>query len=161
MAELIYRLAVIPIDVPPLRDRPADILPLIKHFAARTATALGRPPVLPMPAQEERILSHTWPGNIRELANLVERAGVRGVDAYDDLPPARSRPGVDGAIPSFSPGFDLSAWLEETERALLVRAIEEARGDRARMCMMLGLERNTLRYKLKKYGLLGLVESGG
>lgn len=155
-AELYFRLAVLPIQVPPLRERPEDVLPLLRHFAIQRAGS--RPPVLPLASQEARLLEYPWPGNVRELANLVERALVRGPVAYDEIPRPPARPGPQIPLPVLEPGFDLAAWLDETERALLVRAIEATGGDRGRMSEILGVERNALRYKLKKYDLLGPVE---
>jgi len=153
--ELFFRLAVISLDAPPLRDRPGDVLPLVGHFAARMASASQLPPVLPSAEQEARLVGYSWPGNIRELANVVERAAVFGAKTYGDLPLSRGRSNAPEKLPGIAPGFDLSAWLDETERTMIVRAIDQVGGDRNRLAVVLGLERNTLRYKLKKYGLLG------
>lgn len=150
--ELYFRLAVLVARVPPLRERPQDIDELVRHFLAHNAAAFGKDPPGPTAEQLARLRIHGWPGNVREVANLAERAVVMGGEAFDtDIKPA-SRAEV--ALPELAPGFNLPEHLEEIERTMLVRAIEQTGGDRPAMCRLLGLERNTLRYKLNKYDLL-------
>ncbi|MBW2253152.1 MAG: sigma-54-dependent Fis family transcriptional regulator [Deltaproteobacteria bacterium] len=148
--ELYYALAVVVVTVPPLRHRRADIVPLVqmslRHFSERYSRT--RPELTP--TQIKRLEAHTWPGNIRELRNLAERAVVMGVGAFEleviDAPPA--------GLPKLEPGFNLSNYLESVERQILVEALRKAEGDRNKAGKLLGVERNTLRYKLNKYGLL-------
>lgn len=150
-AELYFRLAVLPLRIPPLRDRPDDILPLLRHFLTAHARALGRPaPALPAPALAS-LAAHAWPGNLRELSNLAERAVVLGPGVLE-LPPRAAT--ETPPPPAWGPGFNLSAHMEQVERRVLLDAIQATGGDRAAMGRILGLERNTLRYKLNKYGLL-------
>lgn len=152
LAELYFRLAVLVVQVPPLRDRLDDIPSLLDHFLAQTARALSRPvPVVDAPTRR-RLARHGWPGNVRELANLAERAVVLGPTSLHIQPQAPS--GGAATAADLGDGFSLSSHLERVERELLERAIDETGGDRPSMSRLLGLERNTLRYKLNKYGLL-------
>lgn len=151
LPELYFRLAVLLVRVAPLRERAADIGPLLHHFLAQHSRQFGKEPPRPSPAQVARLESHGWPGNVRELANLAERAVVLGPAAFD-LTPRRAA----GATPqSLAEGFSLAQHMETVERTMLERAIEQTGGDRTAIAKLLGLERNTLRYKLNKYGLLG------
>lgn len=147
--ELYFRLAVLVLGLPPLRARPDDIEPLLEHLLRGSARVVGRPAPAVPPALLTRLRRHGWPGNVRELGNLAERACVMGASALDIQP----APGP-AADPSLQDGFNLSLHLEQVERALLERAIEQTGGDRPAISRLLGLERNTLRYKLNKYGLL-------
>jgi DNA-binding NtrC family response regulator len=150
--ELYFRLAVLTIKVPPLRERPKDIEILLQHFLQEFAGTFGRPPPAPTPDQIERLRAHAWPGNVRELVNLAERAVVVGPEAYGIQ--VKTVPTGTSSIPKLTEGFNLPKHLEDIERMLLVRAIEQTGGDRPEMGRLLGLERNTLRYKLNKYSLL-------
>ncbi len=149
--ELYFRLAVLVVRVAPLRERLADIAPLLEHFVAGHSRAFGKEGPRPTPEQLANLQRHGWTGNVRELANLAERAVVMGPGAYDQRPVARREEPVAGRL---EPGFNLSEHLEAVERTLLSRAIDETGGDRTAMSRLLGLERNTLRYKLNKYDLL-------
>jgi DNA-binding NtrC family response regulator len=150
--ELYFRLAVLVLRVLPLRERPADLAALLSHFLNVTAGAFGKPAPRPSKEQVARLASHGWPGNVREVANLAERAVVLGAEAFDME--IKAPVGPPGALPPLAEGFNLTEHLEEIERVLLVRAIEQTGGDRPAMSRLLGLERNTLRYKLNKYDLL-------
>ncbi|MCB9671674.1 MAG: sigma-54-dependent Fis family transcriptional regulator [Alphaproteobacteria bacterium] len=154
--DLYFRLAVVPLELPPLRARGSDVLLLMGRALSDAARQVGRqrPPVL-TPEVCQRLERHRWPGNVRELHNLASRLAVlvRG-DAVtlDDLPGeiggSRS---ADLAVPAGA--FDLTAWLEGLELQALERALEAHDGVKARAAASLGLERNAFRYKLKKYGL--------
>ncbi len=150
--ELYFRLAVLVVRLPPLRERPADLEPLLRHFLQIHAQGSGRTPVMPTPDQLATLATHGWPGNVREVANLAERAVVLGGSAYDMT--IKPYTGTTGDLPQLAEGFNLPDHIEQIERALLVRAIEQTGGDRPAMSRLLGLERNTLRYKLNKYNLL-------
>ncbi len=150
--ELYFRLAVLVLRLTPLRERPSDIAELLRYFLAANAETFGSPAPQPTAAQLARLEAHAWPGNVREVANLAERAVVLGADAFDmDIKPAT---GAEAPLPQLAEGFNLPDHLEEIERTLLIRAIEQTEGDRPAMSRLLGLERNTLRYKLNKYDLL-------
>jgi len=152
---LYYRLAVLVVDIPPLRRRREDIPALLERLLLDRARALGRPPVTPTAPQLERLAGLSWPGNLRELVAVAERALVFGPGAFDA--PGRSTPGAAGPPARLGEGFSLAQHLEAIERGLLLQAIAQAAGDRAAVARLLGLERNTLRYKLNKYGLIDRV----
>jgi len=151
-AELYYSLAVVVIQVPPLRQRAEDVLPLFQKALAAYADRyhLNTPTVSEEHAHQLR--QHSWPGNVRELLNLAERTVVMGADhsvVHEDPTPSS-----DPGLPELEPGFSLSKWLETMERRVLVEALRKCNGDRSAAGRLLGVERNTLRYKLNKYGLL-------
>jgi DNA-binding NtrC family response regulator len=148
---LYFRLAVLVLRVPPLRERRDDVEPLLSAMLAAAASRLGKPAPVPTATQLSALRRHRWPGNLRELSALAERAVVFGPSALDmDVPASEPSTG----LPQPAEGFVLSAYLEDVERALLTQASQQADGDRATMSRLLGVERNTLRYKLNKYGLL-------
>lgn len=148
--ELYYQLAVVVIGVPPLRRRSEDIGPLFRQGLAAYAERYDRP-IPELPSDATQLLErHFWPGNIRELLNLAERTVVMGREGFNLDVIEDTGPG----LPKLEPGFSLSAYLEAVERRLLVEALRRAGGDRATAGRLLGVERNTLRYKLNKYGLL-------
>lgn len=148
--ELYYRLAVVWISVPPLRRRPEDILPIFDATLQRFCARYGRPVPSLSPALRDDLLRHAWPGNIRELVNLAERAAVLGEEGAVFEVQAESPLGM----PKIDVGFNLNDYLESVERTLLAEALRKANGDRSMVGKLLGVERNTLRYKLNKYGLL-------
>ncbi|MEO7476050.1 MAG: sigma-54 dependent transcriptional regulator [Gemmatimonadales bacterium] len=163
-ADLYYRLNVVRIHAPPLRDRVEDIPRLVQHFVRRSAEQLGLPvPALPLDTMA-MLQSHGWAGNVRELANAVERAMILSRDhelrpsAFDLEHPAASAVPVSPAPPTILSGqaTDEGAELEEApfdlstlaERAIL-RALEATQGNRVRASKLLGISERTLRNKLK------------
>ncbi len=148
--ELYYQLAVVVIQVPPLRRRTEDILPLFRKGLVDYAERYGREVPKLEPDLLELLRQHYWPGNVRELLNLAERTVVLGPEGFNLEVIEDSGPG----LPKLEPGFSLSQYLETMERRILVDALQRAGGDRAQAGRLLGVERNTLRYKLNKYGLL-------
>jgi DNA-binding NtrC family response regulator len=148
--ELYYALAVIVVPVPPLRARPDDILAILDQALESCSQRYGRPKPAVDPVLARQLVRHAWPGNVRELLNLAERAVVMGVDA---LHIDTSEPQSEG-LPDMEDGFSLASYLETVERRILVEALRKSGGDRNRAGRLLGVERNTLRYKLNKYGLL-------
>ncbi len=151
-AQLYYRLAVLVVAVPPLRERPDDLPVLLDAWLTVRAATLEREKPVPSPSQIKALRLHSWPGNVRELAAVAERAVVFGPEAFHVQ--IRSVGSLTDGIPDLVEGFSLQQHLEEIERTLLIRAIDQTGGDRTQMSKLLGVERNTLRYKLKKYGLL-------
>jgi DNA-binding NtrC family response regulator len=151
-SDLFYRLNVFPIVVPPLRERRNDIPRLVQHFAARNARKLGRMLEGISPAFMDRATAYDWPGNIRELENVVERALImsRGpmLDGADLLSPASAQ------APAAPEPVDAS--LEEMERAHIRRVLEATRwvieGDRG-AARILGLNPSTLRGRMRKLGI--------
>ncbi len=150
--DLYYALAVIVIPVPPLRERLDDVQPLFQASLEDYARRYARP-VPPIEASHwKQLRSHLWPGNVRELRNLAERTVVMGTEFFDDAVPAGAP--QEHVATRFGPGFSLNDYLEEVERQVLIDALALALGDRNEAGRILGVERNTLRYKLNKYGLL-------
>jgi DNA-binding NtrC family response regulator len=150
-AELYYTLAVLVIEVPPLSERAEDILPLFDQALDRFADRYGRTRPDPSPQTRDAVQRHAWPGNVRELLNLAERMVVMSTDSADFMM-VENR--ADG-LPNLEQGFNLAQHLEGVERRILVQALAQCDGDRAAAGRLLGVERNTLRYKLNKHGLLG------
>jgi two-component system NtrC family response regulator len=154
--ELMYRLDVLPIRLPALRERLADIIPLAEHFL-RLAASPERPKALSASAAQ-RLLRHAWPGNVRELRLVIERsqALVRAavIDSDDlELPdapaPIESAPG----LPADWLATELPAATERLERALIGHALAGAGGNRAEAARRLGIHRQLLYRKLAQYGL--------
>lgn len=148
--ELYFSLAVVVVRVPPLRKRVEDILPLLHQAIEHFSTEFRREPPQILPHQTENLRNHSWPGNVRELINLGERSVVMGNNAFNF---ERTEPKERNA-PELELGFNLAEYLEEIESEILKEALRKADGDRTEAGRLLGVERNTLRYKLKKYGLL-------
>ena len=144
-ADLYYRLRVIPLHVPPLRERPQDVAPLARHFAESLA---GGVPVTLDPAAVRALESHRWPGNVRELRNAIQYAvatrggGARNIGLYD-LPPEFH---ALGRAPEAEPGAD-------DERARLEHALVQARYNRSRAARLLGVSRSTLWRKMGRLGM--------
>jgi two-component system NtrC family response regulator len=147
--DLFYRLHVVPIHLPALRERLADIVPLAEHFLGRAA---GKRLSADAAA---RLLTHSWPGNVRELKNAMERAAVlaRGdvVGAGDLDFIADSRP-LGGERLEW-PEEDLPSAIERLERILIRRALVRSAGNRAQAARALGIHRQFLYAKIKRYGL--------
>jgi DNA-binding NtrC family response regulator len=146
--DLYYRLAVLEIHVPPLRDRELDTLLLARAFCAATAAHLDKRIVGFTPAFERALLRHTWPGNVRELANAIEYAvAFARFDhtSVEDLPPS-VRPAT-AAEP-----LEEARW-ETTERRHIVRVLTAMAGNRSRAAEQLGIDRKTLLRKMNRYGI--------
>jgi len=152
-ADLYYRLNVFPILVPALRERRDDIPGLVRHFAAKAARKLGRTLDGISPAFVERAGAHDWPGNIRELENLVERAIIMSNGGVLDAVELFSPASPSEKAPSVAAG---DATLEEMERAHIRRVLESTRwaieGERG-AARILGLNPSTLRGRLRKLGI--------
>jgi DNA-binding NtrC family response regulator len=146
--DLYYRLRVIEIHVPPLRERRDDILPLARSLLIAAAERTGCKATGFTPAAAQQLLRHDWPGNVRELENAMERATVlatRGRIDVDDLPPE-----LGLALPAaLAPGAPLS--LAEVEREYITAALRAAGGHRAKAAAALGIGAATLYRRLKAY----------
>src|SRR6266404_5267636 len=149
--DLFYRLNVIPVTLPPLRERREDIPLLAEHFLTRFAKRQGR--VLRLsPASMERLLRYPWPGNVRELENAMERGAILAqADTIepDDLPPHVTAALTLGPAPS----LDSPQTLAETERILIMQTLERSGWNHSRTAESLGIGRTTLWRKLKEYGI--------
>jgi two-component system response regulator FlrC len=160
--DLYHRLAVFPIRLPPLRERPEDLLPLARALLARAAVELKRPALTLSPGAERRLLGYRWPGNVRELANALERAAILSEGGtvseehlwLDDEPAARGKGAPGGAAGGADvPGAAPLKTLAELEREAVVRTLEAVGGNRRRAAEVLGIGERTLYDKLKRYGL--------
>jgi two-component system response regulator AtoC len=158
--DLFYRLHVVGLHLPPLRDRATDVPRLVEHFVRKYNTRLRRdPPVTEVtPEAMAALLAHAWPGNVRELENTIERALVLAdgpVLGLEGLP-ERVRGGAPArAAPATGSGDDLS--IKKATRAieeqLIRRALEKTGGNRTRAAQLLEISHRALLYKIKDYGL--------
>jgi transcriptional regulator with PAS, ATPase and Fis domain len=155
--DLYYRLAVVDVLLPPLRERREDVLPTAHHLLARLRPA-GAPR---LSAEAAGALTlHDWPGNVRELANVLERALLfagSGEIAPEHLPPALrelcGREEADGGPAADGTGVRPGVSLEAVERELIDKTLRSLGGNRTRTAEALGLSRRALLYKLKRYGI--------
>jgi Nif-specific regulatory protein len=172
--DLYYRLNVVPIDVPALRDRPEDIPVLAQHFLERLASENESLPAKLSKEALRELVRYAWPGNVRELENVIQRAAIQSSGAMirpADLPPLRSPLGAPSAV-LVEEGLEAavdrhmadllehaasgSVWTETmdiVERTLLDRALGRCGGVRLRAAEVLGIHRNTLRRKADEFGL--------
>ena len=154
--DLFYRLSVIPIRLPPLRERREDVLPLARHFLAELARDSGRPLRLDG-AAEKRLIEHDWPGNARELRNVLERATVlaRGEAlGAEDLPlepAARGSAAAATGLPE--PDGTLQQHLERTAAERIRAALATSGGRRTEAAACLGVDRATLFRWMRRLGL--------
>ncbi|HEY6003489.1 MAG TPA: sigma-54 dependent transcriptional regulator, partial [Anaeromyxobacter sp.] len=158
--DLYYRLNVVAVTLPPLRQRKGDIPALVSHFIDKYAKAYGKEIRGLAPGTLNALLSHDWPGNVRELENVVERAVVlckASELTADDLPPTlrgpRPRERAPGAL---IPG----ATLYEIEREAILRTLDMVGGSTSRAAEILGISVRKIQYRLKEYASGGREESG-
>jgi transcriptional regulator with PAS, ATPase and Fis domain len=146
--DLYYRLNVVPLEVPPLRHRPADILPLAQHFLAMQADVYGESPKRLSAETCEMLLHHRWPGNVRELANAMERAFVMA--AGDEILPS-DLPDVlrQDAGAAADAEFDLRA----IERHTILKALRRTRNNKTAACRLLGINVQRLTRRIKHLGI--------
>ncbi len=152
--DLFYRLNVIRLELPPLRERLGDLELYTTFFLRRLSERTGRPVTNLTPAAVKRLQSHPWPGNVRELENVLERAMVLSTGSVldvDDLPEfgqaRRSESGIGFRLP------EEGISLEELEKDLIGQAMERSDGNKSAAARLLGLTRRTLGYRLEKHGL--------
>jgi two-component system response regulator FlrC len=183
--DLYFRLAVFPIRIPPLRERPLDILPLAQHFLARYGRTMGRQGLKLSEHSHQALQNHPWPGNVRELENAMQRALLLSDGALiepDDIElhagqnPASVQPAA--FVPSLPAGnaADLSANgtplayssdkqttltgaqdMDSIEREHILKVLKQAGGNRKEAVNILGLSERALRYKLKAYKEAGFI----
>jgi two-component system response regulator HydG len=151
--DLWFRLRVVPVRLPPLRERREDVPMLVEHFVKKHALRLARPPLLPDADAMKALLDHAWPGNIRELEHAIERGLLlaRG-DAITlaDLPPELSPPAQEGGSAEGRYRRARDAW----ERKFFEDLLREAGGSVAKAAELAGVHRSTLYEKLTRYGLV-------
>lgn len=159
-SDLYYRINVVKIELPPLRDRVGDILPLAEHFLRIHAATLGKQITSFSPEAVAALQRYTYPGNVRELQNIVERAAVlsrRATISGEDLPSHV----LENVSPLAAPVRDEDTWvpmpladaLREPEKAIIARALEANAWNRQKTADILGINRTTLYKKMKTYGL--------
>jgi two-component system response regulator AtoC len=154
--DLYYRLNVIPVHIPPLRERRDDIPLLVQHFLEKFRN--GGAAVLTVSQEAmRRLMSYAWPGNVRQLENAAERAvafgGSRGQIEAADLPPevaGAEPPTVSGSLALPDDGMDLDAFVANIERELIQRSLERTGGNKGQAAKLLNLKRTTLVEKLKR-----------
>ncbi|MDT8396928.1 MAG: sigma-54 dependent transcriptional regulator [bacterium] len=149
--DLFYRLNVIPIRVPPLRERPEDVIPLAEKFLEDFSRDLGKKIKRIEPVAVRVMEEYGWPGNVRELKNVIERAMILSADEVLDAGALalRSREAVQ-----VRPGGTDTLNLDEMERRLIEEALSRSRNNQSRAARLLGISRDTLRYRMKKHELL-------
>jgi len=155
--DLYFRLNVVRIAVPPLRERGADILMLARHFLAQFAHLDGKPPKELAPDAIQALEAHDWPGNVRELANAMEHVHVlsdSNLVTAGDLP-EEVRAANLVCVDEAGPGI---VSLATAERSLITRALRATSGNQSRAAAMLQIDRRRLYRKVRQYGLASLVQ---
>lgn len=159
--DLYYRLQVVPIELPPLRERGLDILLLANYFAEKTCASFGQETFAFSPAAIECFTSYSWPGNVRELENLIERLAVLndgpvvGISELPDYMAVRQLniPSVDAPDDIPSDGIDFNQLINDFEIRLITMALNKTNGNKKAAAQLLKLNRTTLVEKIKKKGL--------
>lgn len=158
--DLFFRLNVVPIRIPPLRERREDIPLLADHFLREFATETGRPSKELTPGALKLLLSYDWPGNVRELKNILDRASISAdSDAVEKDHVAAAlgshRREIRVTFPSSSLPMSqiVRGLVRDVERDLILRALSEEKGNRTRAARRLGISHRSLLYKIKEYGL--------
>jgi DNA-binding NtrC family response regulator len=156
--DLLYRLRVVPIRIPALRERSPDIPVLAAHFVSQLAAGWGRPAIRVSKPALDALAARTWPGNVRELRNAVERAVIlaRGDELtpadFRDEPTAPARPGEAGGDGPLLPpeGVKVEEWIDDLVRQALARS----QGNQSAAARLLGMSRDQIRYRMQRLGLL-------
>jgi DNA-binding NtrC family response regulator len=166
--DLYYRLAVIPLEIPPLRERREDVSLLVEHLLRQVSRELKTPKREIQPAALEKLLNYDFPGNIRELRNLIERACILALGAEitpadfylapGELTKNNSAGSSENLLQSFSTAdfsenIELQKTLETIERELVQGALQAANFVQAEAARKLGISRSDIAYKIKKYGI--------
>ncbi len=153
--DLYFRIAVIPIHIPPLRERPDDVIPLARHFLGKWNAELGREMSGWEDAVERYLLSHDWPGNARELENALERGMVLARGDRIELDDLRLGPEETDAAPGASTAQGLREFLDAAAAERIRAALEATGGRRAEAAASLGVDRTTLYRLMRKYEIGG------
>lgn len=154
-SDLYYRLNVIELTMPPLRERPEDIEPLAKHYLEKIGEQWNEPAREISPQAMTLLKSHSFSGNVRELVNILQRAvTLCEGDAIepDDLQ-LEAEPFDEAPLPEHDGERNLDDYMENVERQILERALADARYNKTQAARQLGISFRSLRYKLKKYGI--------
>jgi DNA-binding NtrC family response regulator len=172
--DLYYRLSIIQIDIPPLRERGDDVLLLAQHYIDTIGARLKRRKRITglSPEATEVFRKYNWPGNVRELRNVIERALILEDEEQitteylpDGIMPVRvPQPAADGSPPAPTTSFVLpneGISLDEAELSFVRQAIERSGGNQTRAAQLLGISRDQLRYRLKKLEDAQVGTTGG
>lgn len=144
--DLYYRLAVVTICVPPLRERPADISLLAKHFIAVLSRELGVAEIELSHHELQELATHSWPGNVRELRNLIERSLLLGVPPLENLSSIQRVP-----LPQEVSGYPIDWTLAEVEQAFMRKVLAAVDGNQSAAARRLGVSRKTMERKIKQW----------
>jgi two-component system response regulator PilR (NtrC family) len=155
--DLFYRLNVIPVQLPPLRERREDVPLLVQHFLQKLAADSGRGSVTVSQEAMRRLMAYSWPGNVRQLENAIERAlafshGRQQIDMSDLSPEIQNQPVTPEADTTWFPddGVDFESYIEGVELSLIRRSLERTQGNKRQAARLLNLKRTTLIEKLKR-----------
>ncbi len=152
--DLFYRLNVIPIDLPPLRQRLEDIPLLCEHFLNKYCQKMGLPNKRLSNKVSQMLLSYSWPGNVRELENIIERAVV--ISKNQELKIGDFPPDMTAGIPALSKtNMDVGMSIGDAEKILILKTLKAHGGNKSKAADVLGISTRTLRNKLHEYGLAG------
>jgi two-component system response regulator AtoC len=147
--DLYYRLNVVPIHIPPLRERQEDIVPLVEYFLERMCVDNGRGPKKLTAGAKRKILEYSWPGNVRELANVIERAVV--LDPSPQLSEEQLHLECIKPCSVSSASMNAGMTLDEVERRLIIETLRQHQDNRTKTAEALGISLRTLRNKLNKF----------
>ena len=157
--DLFYRIATLPIEIPPLRERGNDVIELVKHFIILYCSRLGRAPMTISPDVEQVFKSYPWPGNIRELKNLIERLFILkdpgdNVISLKDLPLEMldALPDENGS-PNLPDERNLQDQMDDFEQNILIKALKKTDGNKTQAAQSLGLSRYALLRRLQKHDM--------
>jgi DNA-binding NtrC family response regulator len=158
--DLFYRLNVIPVQLPPLRDRRDDVPLLVQHFLQKLSADSGRATVTVSQEALRSLMAYPWPGNVRQLENAVERAiafshGRAQIDLHDLAPEIQNQPAPTDSSEVWFPddGLDFERYIEAVELSLIRRSLERTHGNKRQAAKLLNLKRTTLIEKLKRLEL--------
>jgi transcriptional regulator with AAA-type ATPase domain/tetratricopeptide (TPR) repeat protein len=150
--DLYHRLAVLTVHLPPIRERGEDVLLLAEHFLARACADYGLPPKTISPAARAQLLAFAWPGNVRQLANVMERVALLG-EAREVTPDMLRLPSALPRPPAVGADQPAAASMEAAMRSHLLAALTQHRWNISHTAAALGISRNTLRARIEKYAL--------
>jgi tetratricopeptide (TPR) repeat protein/MoxR-like ATPase len=158
--DLYHRLAVVTVQLPPLRERGTDILLLARHYLDRAASEYGLPRKTLSTDADAALLAYAWPGNVRELANVMERVAL--LSEAEEVDAAALRLPRGNRVPASTqrPGASVDTQMALLERGRIEDALRGEGGNISRAAARLGLPRNTLRYRMERHGLLESGEAG-
>jgi DNA-binding NtrC family response regulator len=154
--DLLYRLAVVEVEVPPLRRRPQDVLPLAFHFARRFSTRYSRPIRALSEQAVSRLTTYPWPGNVRELRNVIDRAVLLargGVVRSHDIRLGPDAPRTSPVEQGVGLGYSPTLSLKQVEAAHIRSVLEHTGGRMGEAAEILGIHRNTMTAKVREHGI--------